>query len=358
MALQTSMNRRSSLRSSSERRPGSAFQRWIGMEVVDGLLERVAPDEPHGVVGPAVAVGAQAIDRHDARVLQPAGDLGLEQEPLAADRVVGVLVEDLLEGHLAVQLGVERDEDGTQAALGVGPQDAEPLAVGGCRADRVAGGAVGVGRRRSSRSRADMGERRLDIGIAESARLSRVERPACTAARLFSASPPCFLRCRADQGLDRARSSASRSPRATRWSAIGRPLSRVHAWNAATSWPWSIRPFCKASSPKSRSRDGSTRSGMVNISRFRRHIVVLTFPPCKGGAREGGPGTSKCSIAHRAGGPGKSNCSIAHRGGEERAAIAVACAAGACVLPTSWRLSVPEITPPDPGVMKIADFWW
>ena len=72
------------------------------MEAVDGLLEAVAADEPHGVVGAAVGVGAQAIDRDDAGVLQPAGDLGLEQEARAAGRVVGVVVEDLLEGHLAV----------------------------------------------------------------------------------------------------------------------------------------------------------------------------------------------------------------------------------------------------------------
>ena len=77
------------------------------MEAVDRLLEAVALDEPHGVVGPAVAVAAQAVDRHDPGVLQPAGDLGLEQEPLAADRVVGVVVEDLLERHLAIELGVE-----------------------------------------------------------------------------------------------------------------------------------------------------------------------------------------------------------------------------------------------------------
>ena len=103
------------------------------MEVLDGLLEAVAADEPHGVVRPAVAVGAQPVDRDDARVLQPAGDLGLEQEPLAAGRVVGVRLEDLLERHLAVQLAVQGDEDRAQAAPGVGPQDAEPLAVGGGR---------------------------------------------------------------------------------------------------------------------------------------------------------------------------------------------------------------------------------
>ena len=107
------------------------------MEAVDGLLEAVAPDEPHGVVRAAVAVGAQAVDRDDPGVLQPAGDLGLEQEPLPAGGVVGVLVEDLLERHLAVQLRVERHEDRAQAAAGVGPQDAEPLAVGGGRCRRT-----------------------------------------------------------------------------------------------------------------------------------------------------------------------------------------------------------------------------
>ena len=77
-------------------------------------------------------------------MLQPAGDLGLEQEPLAADGVVGVMVEDLLERHLAVQLGVERHEHRPQPAPGVRPEDAEPLAVAGGRADGVGGGAVGV----------------------------------------------------------------------------------------------------------------------------------------------------------------------------------------------------------------------
>ena len=60
------------------------------------------------------------------------------EEPLAAGRVVGVVVENLLEGDLAVQLGIERHEDGAQPAPGVGPQDAEPLALlaGDGRSDR------------------------------------------------------------------------------------------------------------------------------------------------------------------------------------------------------------------------------
>jgi hypothetical protein len=62
-------------------------------------------------------------------MLQSAGDLGLQQEPLAAGRVVGVIVEDLLQRHLAMQLGVQRHEDGTESASGVGAEHPKPLAV-------------------------------------------------------------------------------------------------------------------------------------------------------------------------------------------------------------------------------------
>ena len=81
------------MRSAGSRR-GCASARW---NRVDGLLEALAADEPHGIVGPALVVGPQAVDRDDARVLQPAGDLGLEQEAGAAGGVVGVLGLDLLE---------------------------------------------------------------------------------------------------------------------------------------------------------------------------------------------------------------------------------------------------------------------
>ena len=92
-------------------------------------------------------------------MLQPAGDLGLEQEPLAADRVVGVVVEDLLQRHLAVQLAVEGDEDGAQAAPGVGPEDAEPLAVGRWPCRRRSWRCGRRRRRRSVEAGADVGER-------------------------------------------------------------------------------------------------------------------------------------------------------------------------------------------------------
>jgi hypothetical protein len=141
------------------------LQPLVGVELLDGFLERVTTDEPHRIEGPAVGVGAQAVDRDDPRVLQPAGDLGLEEEPLAADGVVGVLVEDLFEGDLTFQLGVQRHEDGAQPAPGVGSEDAEPLAVAGGRSDGVAGRAIGAVV--LGRGRDDMGQGAAEVGVAD-----------------------------------------------------------------------------------------------------------------------------------------------------------------------------------------------
>jgi hypothetical protein len=77
-------------------------------------------------------------------VLQPAGHLRLQHETLAADRIVGVGFEDLLERDLAVELRIKGHEDGSQSAAGVWPKDAEPLAIGRGGADRVRGGAIGL----------------------------------------------------------------------------------------------------------------------------------------------------------------------------------------------------------------------
>ncbi len=104
-------------------------------------------------------------------MLQSAGDLGLQEEAGAAVGVVGVVVEDLLQRDLAMQLGVECHEDGAEAAPGVGPEHAEPQAVGGGGADGVAGGAVvGIGPAVMGRGLrgAEVTEDGLDLGVVQS----------------------------------------------------------------------------------------------------------------------------------------------------------------------------------------------
>ena len=116
---------------------GIAARLVVGLvELADRLLEADPADEPHGIERPAALVDPQAIDRHDPGMLQPAGDLGFQQEPGAALGIVGALGFDLLQRHLALELGVERDRDLADAALGVGPEDPEADAFGGRAPER------------------------------------------------------------------------------------------------------------------------------------------------------------------------------------------------------------------------------
>jgi hypothetical protein len=92
------------------------------VEAADSFLEVIAPDEAHGVERPTVGMAAQAVHRHDARVLQTPGDLGLEEKPRAAGRVGGVVRPDILERDLPIQLGVYGDGDLPETTPGVRPQ--------------------------------------------------------------------------------------------------------------------------------------------------------------------------------------------------------------------------------------------
>jgi hypothetical protein len=87
---------------------------------------------------------------------------------------------------------------------------------------------------------------------------ARVAGLAGTAARLFSTSPPWASRCSAAIASTTGRRAGARCPRATRWSARPFDRSRVHAWKAARSCAWLIRPFCRARSPKRSSRSAVT----------------------------------------------------------------------------------------------------
>ena len=57
-----------------------AAGRSLAVEGVDGLLEGAALDEGHGVERAGLVL-AQAVDRHDAGVLEPGGQHGLAEEP-------------------------------------------------------------------------------------------------------------------------------------------------------------------------------------------------------------------------------------------------------------------------------------
>ncbi len=109
------------------RRPGGPRP----VEAVDGLLEAVAADESHRVERPAVGMTPQAVDRHDARMLEAAGDLRLEQKPDAAGRIVREPPPDLLERHLTIELPVLGHRHLAEPAGGMGTEDAEaPLDAG------------------------------------------------------------------------------------------------------------------------------------------------------------------------------------------------------------------------------------
>jgi hypothetical protein len=140
------------------------LERHVTLKAVDRFLERVAADEPHGVERPAVGEVSQAIYGNDAWMLEAAGDLGLGQESLAALRVVGVVVEHLLERHLTVHFGVEGNEHRPQAAAGMWAQHAESQAIRGGGADAVAGRAAGIVVS-VCRGRAGMAKRHREVGI-------------------------------------------------------------------------------------------------------------------------------------------------------------------------------------------------
>ena len=58
----------------------STSSRTLLVKPLDRHRQTLAADEPHGVIGVAVGVSPQAIDRHNSRMFQVSGDLGLEDE--------------------------------------------------------------------------------------------------------------------------------------------------------------------------------------------------------------------------------------------------------------------------------------
>src|SRR5262249_46067094 len=141
------------------------------VEPADRILEAIPPDEPHRVERPAIGRVSQAVDRDDPGMLQAPGHLGLELESGAVLWVVGISVLDLLEGHVAIQLRIERAEGLPQSTFGVRPEEAEPSARGRRTADRDIGdGAVWIVVFIRSRA-GDQGEARPDVRVGDAGQL-------------------------------------------------------------------------------------------------------------------------------------------------------------------------------------------
>src|SRR5262249_28289824 len=133
-------------------------------------------------------------------------------------------------------LAVQCHEDGAQAALGMGSQDAEPLAVGGGRPDGVAGRPVGV----IFGAGGELGEGVLDRWVADGRERfaggspggDRGEAPLGRAAVLLQVQP--------DHGLASMASASSRSAYCSvigvvAWPRTARATSRLNSRRMAVA---------------------------------------------------------------------------------------------------------------------------
>jgi len=75
----------------------------IEREVGDALRPRLALDPLHGVEQGAVIAAAEVVDRHDAGVVEGAGDHGLGDEAVLGVLVGGLVLPDQLDRDLAIE---------------------------------------------------------------------------------------------------------------------------------------------------------------------------------------------------------------------------------------------------------------
>ena len=95
------------------------------MESFDCRLERLATDEPHRVMRPAVLGRSQPVNGHDPRMFQAAGDLCLARTARGC-HIVGEPFVQSFEGDFPVDFPILRNVDLAQPAPGMRPQNLEP----------------------------------------------------------------------------------------------------------------------------------------------------------------------------------------------------------------------------------------
>ena len=125
----------------------------LAMVVFDCHLQIHTAYESHGVVRPAIGKLPQAVDGHDAGMLESTGDLRFAYEASPVLIVVGMSGKDFFEGDLAMQFFVESNRNSAESAPLVQTKDGKPAALGndsprgescGCRRDRRLGGVASV----------------------------------------------------------------------------------------------------------------------------------------------------------------------------------------------------------------------
>ena len=79
--------------------------------------EGLALDQLHGEERPLVGQATHLVDRHHARVLEPASDPGLLEEAFGHGLVPAVALPEHLDGHGAVELGVASMEHRAYATV-------------------------------------------------------------------------------------------------------------------------------------------------------------------------------------------------------------------------------------------------
>src|SRR4051812_12442182 len=95
------------------------------MEPANRSLHAVALDETHCVKWPAIGVRSKPIDRHNSWMFETASNLRFSDKTRAEVLLKGMLRLNLLESYLAVEFLVVSDENLSQPATRMRPQDAE-----------------------------------------------------------------------------------------------------------------------------------------------------------------------------------------------------------------------------------------
>src|SRR5579871_4499554 len=85
--------------------------------LLDRIIERLAADVAHGIVGLIAFVSKDAVNGHDSRMLKPAGQLRFRHKAPTARGIDGRQRLHHLDRDITTDLLVPRDKNGSQSTL-------------------------------------------------------------------------------------------------------------------------------------------------------------------------------------------------------------------------------------------------